>query len=70
MCMSLTVQIPEAAEMLGIARNSAYKEARDTGQLAGISVIKVGRRLVLPRAPLMRALGMEDTEHNEPAAAR
>ena len=47
-----TVTIPEAAEVLGIGRSAAY-EAAKTGQ---IPVIRIGRRLVVPRAALKRML--------------
>jgi len=57
-----TVDIPEAAALLGISRNAAYEAAR-SGELAGVPVIRVGpKRLVIPRAPLMRALGLEPQE--------
>jgi excisionase family DNA binding protein len=56
--MSATFTIEEAAELLGIGRNTAYNAAH-TGELAGIPVIRVGaKRLVVPRAPLERLLGI------------
>lgn len=53
-----TVTVTEAAKILGISRGSAYEAAR-TGQ---IPVIRVGRRLLVPTAPLAAMLG-------QPAAA-
>jgi excisionase family DNA binding protein len=47
-----TVTVPEAAIALGISRNSAY-DAVKTGQL---QVIKIGKRLLVPRAALDRML--------------
>jgi excisionase family DNA binding protein len=47
-----TLTIEEAARVLGIGRNSAYEAAR-RGE---IPTIKVGRRLVVPRAALDRIL--------------
>jgi excisionase family DNA binding protein len=47
-----TLTIEEAARVLGIGRNSAYEAAR-RGE---IPTIKIGRRLVVPRAALDRIL--------------
>jgi excisionase family DNA binding protein len=49
---SLTYSITEAAELLGIGRNSAY-EAATRGDLPAI---KLGRRLLVPKAALHRLL--------------
>lgn len=54
-----TLTIPEAAELLGVGRNTAYLEAQ-TGELAGVPVIRVGRRLLIPRAPLLDLLGLPE----------
>ena len=48
----LTRTIPEAAELLGIGRGSAYEAAR-TGQLP---TIRIGRRLLVPLAALEKIL--------------
>jgi excisionase family DNA binding protein len=47
-----TLTIEEAAALLGIGRNSAY-QAVASGQLP---VIRIGRRLLVPRAALQRLL--------------
>ncbi len=57
--MSATTTIPEAAAMLGVSRNTAHALAAREGELAGVPVIRVGRRLLLPTAPLRDALGLE-----------
>jgi len=57
--MSATLTIPEVAELLGISRNTAYQVASTDGKIAGVPVIRVGRRLLLARAPLLEALGLE-----------
>jgi excisionase family DNA binding protein len=60
-----TFTVSEAAEVLGIGRNTAYQEAK-TGELAGVPVIRVGRRLLIPRARLLALLGIpEDAEGEE-----
>ena len=48
----LTFTIPEAARRLGIGRNTAYEAAR-TGELP---TIRIGKRLLVPRAALERKL--------------
>lgn len=48
----LTLTIDEAAKLLGIGRQLAYDRAK-TGE---IPVIKIGRRLLVPRRALERLL--------------
>jgi excisionase family DNA binding protein len=48
----LTLSVEEAASLAGISRNSAYEAVR-RGELP---VIRVGRRLLVPRAALLRLL--------------
>ena len=51
--------VPEAAALLGLSRNAAYTIAARDGELAGIPVIRVGeKRLVIPRAPFEKLLGI------------
>ena len=54
---SATLTITEAAELLG---NLAYKTATRDGELAGVPVIRVGRRLLIPQARLLTVLGLKD----------
>jgi excisionase family DNA binding protein len=49
---ALTLSIHQAAAMLGIGRNQAYEAAR-RGELP---IIKIGRRILVPRAQLERML--------------
>ncbi len=49
----LTVPVPEAGVILGVGRNTAYNMARE----GVIPTIRLGRRLVVPRALLMKKLG-------------
>jgi excisionase family DNA binding protein len=51
----LTLSVEEAAHVLGIGRGLAYELAR-TGQ---IPVIRLGRRMVVPRAQLEAMLEAE-----------
>jgi excisionase family DNA binding protein len=48
-----TLTVPEAAELLGVSRSVGYEAAR-TGDLP---VIRLGRRLLVPRARLLALLG-------------
>ena len=52
----LTITIIEAAQRLGIGRNSAYAAAHD----GTIPTIKIGRRLVVPVAALDRMLNGDE----------
>jgi excisionase family DNA binding protein len=59
-CEVQTLSVPAAGKILGVSRNVAY-EAAKSGQLP---TIKIGRRLLVPRAALDRML-----ESTVPAAA-
>jgi excisionase family DNA binding protein len=48
----MTLTVTEAAELLGIGRSAAYEAAR-RGE---IPTIRVGRRILIPRAALDRFL--------------
>lgn len=50
-----TGTVDEAAEALGISRNSAYEGVKE-GQ---IPAIRVGKRIIVLWGPLMRKLGVE-----------
>jgi excisionase family DNA binding protein len=52
----LVMTVPEAAELLGISRESAYKAAR-AGQLPTVTL---GRRLLVPVARLNAFLGVHE----------
>ena len=65
---SETISVSEAAELLGVARGLAYRVVAEEGELAGVPVIRVGRRLVVPKAPLLAALGLDDHHHDDELA--
>ncbi len=48
-----TISVEEAAELLGISRLAAYRAVK-AGQL---KTLRMGRRLRVPTAPLLRMLG-------------
>ena len=58
--VSATLTVPEAAQLLGIGRNLAYEVAARDGEIAGVPVIRVGRRLLIPLARLLEVLGLDD----------
>jgi excisionase family DNA binding protein len=47
--------VTEAAQILGIGRNSAYEAVRR----GDIKSVRIGRRLIVPRAEICRILGEE-----------
>lgn len=57
---SATLTVPEAAQLLGIGRNLAYEIAARDGEIAGVPVIRVGRRLLIPLTRLLDVLGLDD----------
>ena len=63
---SATLSVTQAAILLGVARNTAFEAAR-SGELAGVPVIRVGRRLLVPRAPFLAALGVDPHAVDEEA---
>ena len=57
----LTVSIPEFARLAGISKNQAYMLAANDA--LGVPVIRLGRRMVLPRKQVLRLLeGEVDNE--------
>jgi excisionase family DNA binding protein len=48
-----TVTVEEAAEILGISRGSAYSLAKS----GSLPVVRLGKRLLVPKAALDRLLG-------------
>ncbi|WP_040666745.1 helix-turn-helix domain-containing protein [Nitrolancea hollandica] len=53
------VTVPEAAKLLGGGRDWAYREVAATGRLAGIPVIRIGRKIMVPRQAIERLLAGE-----------
>lgn len=53
-----TCSVAEAANLLGIDRNTAYSLIRSTGTLAGVPVLRVGERYRVSKLALaMRLMG-------------
>lgn len=51
-----TLDLEAAAARLGVGRTLAYQQARQHGHLAGVPVLRVGRRYLVPMAALERVL--------------
>lgn len=49
----------ECADLLGISHAHAYDLLRRDGALAGVQAIRLGRRVVIPKAPFLAALGLD-----------
>jgi excisionase family DNA binding protein len=64
--LPLTLKVEEAARLLGIGRGSAYEAAR-RGE---IPTIRLGRRVLVPRAKLLELLGESSPYMREPDLSR
>ncbi len=53
---ALTLSVEHAARLIGVSRTTAYRMARD-GEL---QTIRVGRRVLVLKRPLMQMLGAEE----------
>ncbi|HWA67424.1 MAG TPA: helix-turn-helix domain-containing protein [Mycobacteriales bacterium] len=56
----LTMTVEEAAQVLGISRNSAFRAVR-SGELPAV---RIGRRLLIPLAQVTALLGAEPRERH------
>jgi excisionase family DNA binding protein len=66
----LVYTIVEAGRLLGLGRNGSYEAARR----GDIPTIRIGRRLLVPKAMLHRALDLrlrvEGTPHDRPSSSQ
>lgn len=60
-----TVTVERAAGVLGISRGSAYEAARR----GDIPTLRLGRRLLVPSAALLRLVGFDPTAPSAESAA-
>jgi excisionase family DNA binding protein len=58
-----TISVERAAQLLGICRVSGYEAAKN----GDLPVIRIGRRVLVPTAALLRMLGADESD---PATAR
>jgi len=66
-----TVSLEMLADLLGYGRSTTYDEARRTGTVAGLPVIKVGSRFRVPTVAVERLLGIDVADYfpDEPVDA-
>lgn len=62
MAERLVYRVEEVAELLGVSRSTAYDAVR-RGELPAV---RLGRRLLVPRARLEKLLGCEAEENGGP----
>jgi len=55
-----TTTVEIACRAIGCGRTLGYQSARETGELAGIRLIRVGRVWRVPTRPLLALLGYDD----------
>ena len=55
---TLMLDAPEVAILLGISRPHCYQTIQETGSLAGLPILRVGKRIKIPAAPLRALLGI------------
>lgn len=63
-----TISVGMAAEILGVSRGSAYAAARryvETRGKDGIPARRIGRRIIVPTAALLRFLAIEPDAPSE-----
>lgn len=53
---ALTLSIEHAARLIGVSRTTAYRMVRD----GDLQAIRVGRRVLVLKKPLMEMLGAEE----------
>ena len=56
------MSVPEAARLLGVSRMTAYSAVRE----GTIPSLRIGRRVLVPRAELDRLLAGGDPQHETP----
>ena len=59
-----TLAPEEAGRLLDSGRTATYAEIAATGQLAGVPVIRVGKKIRVPTAPLLARLGLDQNPAN------
>jgi hypothetical protein len=55
---TITLDVVDVAELLGISRPHCYHTIAETGLLAGIAAIRIGSRIKIPAEPIRRLLGL------------
>ena len=59
---TLMLDAPEVAVLLGISRPHCYQTILETGTLAGFPILRFGKRIKIPAAPVRELLGLTRKE--------
>lgn len=59
-----TYDVPHCARLLGIHERAAYDLIQRTDRLAGVRVIRAGRRVLIPAAAFDRVLAGESEDRH------
>ena len=60
-----TYDVPTFARMLGVSRGFAYAEVASKGEIAGVRIIRVGSRILIPKRAADLALSGEPASAGE-----
>ena len=63
-----TYSVRQAAELLGVSADTAYTQIKAHDELAGVPVVRVSGRIVIPAARLDEALGIRRTTRKQRTA--
>lgn len=55
-----TISVPEAADLLGVSSWTLYKAIREDA--SPIKILRIGRKIVVPTAPLLEQLGIHPND--------
>ena len=58
--LPLVLTVDQTSKLLGLSRGATYEAIR-TGELP-VTPIRIGRRILVPREPLLRLLGVRDAD--------
>ena len=60
--MKATLSVKSAARLVGVSVGLAYREIAETGELLGVPILRVQKKILIPLAPLRRKLGLEESD--------
>ena len=60
--MKATLSVKSAARLVGVSDGLAYREIAETGELLGVPVLRVQKKILVPAEALRQKLGLEKNE--------
>jgi len=57
-----TLSVKSAARLVGVSDGLAYREIAETGELLGVPVLRVQKKILVPAEALRQKLGLEKNE--------